>query len=188
MAQPILGQTHIDVPLTNISTAYIQNQDNFVASKIFPVVPVEKLSNKYYTFGKNAWFRDEAQMRADATESAGGGFDLSTDNYSCDVWAFHKDIGDNIRYNSDSQIDIDRASTEFVTQRLLLKAESSSSARSSLPQSGEPTLLAVQTLPSGATFPQRLRTKTLKLARKLFSRIPGSNRTLWFLATRCTAS
>lgn len=123
MAQPILGQTHIDVPLTNISTAYIQNQDNFVASKIFPVVPVEKLSNKYYTFGKNAWFRDEAQMRADATESAGGGFDLSTDNYSCDVWAFHKDIGDNIRYNSDSQIDIDRASTEFVTQRLLLKAE-----------------------------------------------------------------
>lgn len=123
MPQPTQNQVHVDAILTNISVAYLQRQDNFIASKVFPVVPVSKQSDKFFTYTKNDWFRDEAQRRADATESAGGGYNLSTDTYQCDVYAFHKDIGDQTRANADAPINVDREATEFVTSRLLLKME-----------------------------------------------------------------
>jgi len=124
MAQPTAQAVHaVDVPLTNISTAYIQSQTNFIADKVFPVVPVEKQTDKYYTYTKNDWFRDEAQPRADGTESAGSGYGLSTASYSCDLYAIHKDIGYQARNNADAGINLDRDATEFVTQRLMLRRE-----------------------------------------------------------------
>lgn len=123
MGQPTQSSVHVDVPLTNLSTAYLQSQDAFIASKVFPIVPVQKQTDKFYTYTKNDWFRDEAQLRADATESAGSGYGLSTSTYSCDVYAMHKDIGYQTRANADSQINLDRDATEFVTQRLLLRQE-----------------------------------------------------------------
>lgn len=123
MAQPTQYSVHIDAILTNISVAYIQQAENFVATKVFPIVPVDKQSNKFFKYTKNDWFRDEAQVRADATESAGGGYNLSTDSYSAQVWAFHKDIGDQTRANADTPINLDREATEFVTMRLMLRQE-----------------------------------------------------------------
>ncbi len=123
MPQPTQNQVHVDAILTNISVAYMQMQDNFIASKVFPIVPVSKQSDKFFTYTKNDWFRDEAQRRADATESAGGGYNLSTDTYQADVYAFHKDIGDQTRANADAPINVDREAAEFVTSRLMLKME-----------------------------------------------------------------
>src|SRR3972149_8463155 len=123
MAQPHSGQVHIDRPHTNISVAYIQSQSNFIASRVFPVVPVDKKSDTYFTYTKNDWFRDEAQRRAPATESAGSGYGLSTAAYNCDVWAFHKDVDDQTRANSDSPLNPDRDATQFVTSRMLLRQE-----------------------------------------------------------------
>ena len=123
MPQPTQNQVHVDAILTNISVAYMQQQDNFIASKVFPVVPISKQSDKFFTYTKNDWFRDEAQRRADATESAGGGYNLGTDTYQADVYAFHKDIGDQTRANADAPINVDREAAEFVTSRLMLKME-----------------------------------------------------------------
>jgi hypothetical protein len=123
MPQPTSSQVHVDAILTNISVAYMQMAENFIATKVFPVVPVSKQSDKFFTYTKNDWFRDEAQRRADATESAGGGYNLSTDSYQADVYAFHKDIGDQTRANADAPINVDREAAEFVTGRMLLKME-----------------------------------------------------------------
>jgi hypothetical protein len=123
MPQPTSNQVHVDAILTNISVAYMQRQENFIASRVFPIVPVEKQSDKYFTYTKNDWFRDEAQRRADGTESAGGGYNISTGTYQADVYAFHKDIGDQTRANADAPINVDREAAEFVTSRLMLKME-----------------------------------------------------------------
>ena len=123
MPQPSIYNVHLDAILTNISVAYIQNQDNFIASKVFPVVPVDKKSNKFYTYTKNDWFRDEVIQRAPGTESAGSGYGLSTDSYSCDVFGFHKDIDDQTRANSDNPLNPDREATDFITGRMLLRQE-----------------------------------------------------------------
>lgn len=123
MPQPTMTQGHVDAILTNISVAYMQRQENFIASKVFPIISVDKKSDKYFVYRKNDWFRDEAQRRADATESAGSGYNLDTDSYSADVWAFHKDVGDQTLANADAPLNPLREAAEFVTHRLLLRME-----------------------------------------------------------------
>jgi hypothetical protein len=123
MPQPTSSQVHVDAILTNISVAYLQRAENFIADKVFPVVPVDKQSDKYFVYSKNDWLRDEARVRTDGTESVGSGYNITTDNYYADVYAIHKDIGDQTRANADAPINVDREAAEFVTHRLLTRRE-----------------------------------------------------------------
>lgn len=123
MAQPTQSDVHVDSVLSQVSTAYVQNANLYVARKVFPVVPVEHQSDKYWVYTKADWFRDEVQRRPDATESAGSGYNMSTSSYYADVWALHKDIGDQTRANADPAINLDRDATQFLTQRMLLRQE-----------------------------------------------------------------
>jgi hypothetical protein len=107
-----------------ISQAYMQDNGDYIADKIFPVVPVSKQSDRYFVYTKGDWFRDQAQLRAPATESAGGGYSLdNTPSYYAPVYAFHKDVDDQVRTNSDVPLNADRDATLFVTNRMLLKRE-----------------------------------------------------------------
>src|SRR5688500_13947638 len=109
MPQPTVSQVHVNGPLTNISVAYIQDQSVFIASRVFPIVPVEKKSDVYYSYTKNDWFRDEAAPRAPSTESAGSGYNVNADSsYNCKRHAIHKDIDDEVRANFDNPLNPDR--------------------------------------------------------------------------------
>lgn len=119
--KPSRAQVHIDSGLTNISIAYIQNQDNFIADKVFPIVDVMHASDEYFVFNMGDFNRDEAKDRAPATESAGGDFTLTTDSYSIKVKAFHKDVAWQTGKNAD--FDLERAATEYVTQKMLIAKE-----------------------------------------------------------------
>ena len=121
--QPSLSSVHVDAVLTNISVAYIANEANFIAGRVFPTVPVAKKSDVYYTYTKNDWHREEMQRRAPGDESAGSGYGLSTASYNCDVFALHKDIDDQTRANTDNPLNPDRDATMFLTSRGLLKRE-----------------------------------------------------------------
>jgi hypothetical protein len=123
MSQPTSSAVHVDAILTQMSVAYIQSDGMFVANKVFPVIPVDKKTDKYFTYTKNDWFRDEAKLRVGGTESAGSGYGLSTATYSCDTFAFHKDVDDETRNNADAPLDMERDATMFVTQKLLLRQE-----------------------------------------------------------------
>ena len=124
MPQPTRGMVHIDRALTNISVAFIQRSENFVADQIFPVVPVQKQSDRYFVYKKEDWFRDEARVRAPATESAGGKYEIdNTPNYFCEKYAFHRDVTEEDRANQDEPLDVDQDAAEFVTQKMLLKRE-----------------------------------------------------------------
>ena len=123
MPQPTLSQVHVDAILTNISVAYSQEAENFVANKAFPTVPVNKQSDKYFTYTQADFFRDQVQTRADGTESAGTGYGMSTATYSSLVYALHKDIGDQVRENADAPINPDMDATKFLTQQMLIKQE-----------------------------------------------------------------
>ena len=121
--QPTTNQVHVDKILSNVSVAYMQRQEMFIADKVFPVVPVEHMSDLYQTYDKDDWFRDEAKPRIGAVESVGSGFNIDNDTYKATPYALHKDIDDYTRNNADAGIDIERNATEFVTQRLLLNRE-----------------------------------------------------------------
>jgi len=123
MPQPTQSDVHVDAILTNMSVAYMQEAYAFVASRAFPQINVQKQSDKYFTYSQADFFRDQVQLRADGTQSAGTGYSLSTATYSAEVYALHKDIGDQVRANSDVPLDPDMDATRFLTQQMLIRQE-----------------------------------------------------------------
>jgi hypothetical protein len=124
MPNPTASDVHVNAALTNISIAYMQAAENFIADKVFPILPVAKQSDRYFVYDKGDFFRSEAQLRAPGTPSAGSGFSIdNTPSYFADVYAVHKDIDDQIRANSDAAINPDRDATQYITQQLMLKRD-----------------------------------------------------------------
>lgn len=123
MAQPDNNDVSFDPLLTNISIAVYQNPINYIMSKVFPVISVPKQSGKYAVYDQNSWFIDEAKPRGDSEESSGGGYTISKESYNCIPYAYHKDIGDQIRKNAASVFNLDSDATRFVTEKLMLRQE-----------------------------------------------------------------
>jgi hypothetical protein len=102
----------------------MQDQNEFIADRMFPPVAVAKQSDRYFAYDKGNWFRSKARKLGPGSESAGSGYTIdNTPNYFADVWALHRDVDDNTRANADAPIDVDRDATEFVTRDLVLTRE-----------------------------------------------------------------
>ena len=123
MPNPTQSDLHINQPLTNVSIAYLQTSTSYIADRVFPKVPVQKQSDMFWKFSKSDWRRTDAQRRAPSTESPGVGWKYDTDQYYAHVYAVHKDIDDQVRANADSTFKLDKESTEFITNQLLLKRD-----------------------------------------------------------------
>lgn len=123
ITNPTAGDVHVNTPLTNFSQKYLQSQDAFIGLTAMPNASVSKQSDLYYVFDRSDFNRDEAQLRADGTESAGGSFHLSTEPYFANVYAFHKDVTDRQLANQDSPVNLNQSATQYVTQKLMIKRE-----------------------------------------------------------------
>src|SRR5436190_14620804 len=120
MPNPTGSELHVSQPLTNVSIAYMQSADAYIADKVFPAVSVRKQGDLYWKYSKSDWRRTNVQKRAPSTESPGVGWKQDTDNYFCDVYTVKKDIDDQDRANADSNFNLDRDATEFITNQHLL--------------------------------------------------------------------
>jgi len=120
---PKVQDAHIDRALTNMSVAYMQDANNYIADRVFPIVPVKRQADLYYIYNTGDFLRDEAQVRGAAAESAGGDYDLSTDTYYCKKHAFHKDVTPEERVNYDEPLDADKDAQLFVSQKMLIRRE-----------------------------------------------------------------
>lgn len=123
MPQPTQSDLHVDVPLTNISVAYLQDESAYVADRVFPRVPVQKQSDLYWKYHKSEWRRTDVERRAPSTETPGVGWNVETAQYFAHVYGVHKDIDDQLRANADSPFNLNRDATRFVTDQLLLKRD-----------------------------------------------------------------
>lgn len=121
-AQPDVSDVHQNSALTDISVAYLQDRNNFVSDKVFPIVPVDKQSDVYFKLTKGNFRRNQAGVRAPGTESVGGGFDVTKNStYNAAVYAFHMDVPLQVRANAD--FDIEAAAAEYVTEVLQIQRE-----------------------------------------------------------------
>lgn len=124
MPNPTASDVHVSVPLTNISIAYMQKPEGFVADQVFPNVPVQKQADRYWTYSRADFNRNQFQKRAPGTESAGGGWRIdSTPSYFSEKWALHKDIDDDTRANADAPLNMDRDATQWLGQQALINRE-----------------------------------------------------------------
>jgi len=124
MPNPVSGDVHVSVPLTNISIAFMQKPEAFVADQVFANIPVQKQADRYFVYSRADFNRNTMRRRAPSTETAGAGWNIdSTPNYFADVWGLHKDIDDGLRANQDAPINMDRDATLFLAQQGMLNRE-----------------------------------------------------------------
>lgn len=123
MPQPTLSDVHVNALLTNFSLMFAQEAKAFVADRVFPIVPVQKESDRYLRYNRGDFNRNLMKKRAPGAESAGSGYRIdNTPTYTTDDWSLHHDIPDRIRANADVPLNLDVESTKWlVTQSLINK-------------------------------------------------------------------
>lgn len=122
--QPTRSDVHVDALLTNLSLMYAQEESAFIATRVFPLLPVTKASDRYATYSRADFNRDTMRKRGVSAESAGGGYNIKNDDtYAVDVWALHKDIDDQIRANADAIFNLDLEALRYLTVQYLISKE-----------------------------------------------------------------
>ena len=115
---------HLDQPLTNLTIAYAQDQNAFIADKVFPVVGVERQSDKYYIYDRANMNRtgDVAKL-APRTEVNRIGQAISNDSYYADVYGLGMDFDEQTLANEDAALDIRASGAQTLVNRLMIHRE-----------------------------------------------------------------
>ena len=115
---------HIDQPLTNLTLAYVQEQSNFIADKVFPVVGVDRQSDKYYIYDRDNMNRSgDVKKLAPRTEVNRIGMSISNNSYYADVYGLGMDFDEQTLANEDAALDIRAAGAQTLMTRLMIHRE-----------------------------------------------------------------
>jgi hypothetical protein len=118
------SSVHIDQPLTNLTLAYVQSQENFIADKVFPTVGVTKQSDKYYIYDRASMNRSgDVKKLAPRTEVDRIGLALSNSSYYADVYGLGMDFDEQTLANEDAALEIRAAGAQTLVNRILIDRE-----------------------------------------------------------------
>jgi len=117
---PSRKEVHIDAALSNIAVSY--RGLGFVADKVFPVVKVQKESDKFYKFAKEELLDDD-DSRAPSALAKEFEYGTDTDTYSAEEYARLHYVDDRIISNSDPAIQPLITATKKLTKKIQLGYE-----------------------------------------------------------------
>lgn len=117
------GNLHIDRYLTNIAVDFVQSNERFVSDKAFPVVPVDKASDKYVVFDRADMWRDEMKVRPLGESPDQMRWRFSDDSYSVEERALEYVRDDRIVSNQDSPIASDERSMRILQSKAQVNAD-----------------------------------------------------------------
>jgi hypothetical protein len=121
MAQPTVESLHIDAALSNIAIGY--KNGAYIADQIFPVIPVDKQSDYFYTWTKDFWFRNHVEARAPGALFAEGGLQVAKTRFYCDNKGLSFPIAKEQLANQDAAIDLERTAAEWLADQFALDRE-----------------------------------------------------------------
>jgi hypothetical protein len=110
---------HVDKPLSNTLVTAFDTAGDFVASRLFPVVPVGNQSDKYYILRKEAWLALPDTYRAPKTLARRIEFDVSSDSYYARNHALGAEIPLEDLANADNAIRLRESNTMMIGTGLL---------------------------------------------------------------------
>jgi hypothetical protein len=118
------SSVHIDQPLSNLTLAYVQEQTNFVADKVFPVVGVQRQSDKFYVYDRAGMNRSgNVKKLAPRTEVNRIGMAISNDSYYADVYGIGMDFDEQTLANEDAMLEIRSAGAQTLVNQVLIERE-----------------------------------------------------------------
>lgn len=109
--------------LTNMSMAYFQSQSDYVAKKVFPIVPVQLSTSYYYEFSKGDLARNNVRRKPQMGKVDPAVMGHVEDNYKCfvdQVIVGVDEIGalDFTRTKAPSSIDPRAAKARFIAEQM----------------------------------------------------------------------
>ncbi|MFQ5664605.1 MAG: major capsid protein, partial [Terriglobia bacterium] len=113
-------QGHIDVALSNFAVKF--RNPSYVSDQVFTRVPVQRQSDKYWRFGREALQALVDDLRAPGAAAQRITQTLSPDTYFAEDHALERLITDEERANFDAG-DVEQWTTETLTDKLLLRKE-----------------------------------------------------------------
>jgi len=117
------SDVHVDVPLTNLTIAYMQAAENFVADKVFPMVSVSKQSDKYYKYSREGLRDGDVTILAPRTEVNRVGMALSTDSYFADVRGLGMDFDEQTIANEDTALELRSQGANVLMEKIMIDRE-----------------------------------------------------------------
>ena len=118
------SSVHIDQPLSNLTLAYVQEQTSFIADKVFPVVGVQRQSDKFYKYDRANMNRaGDVKKLAPRTEVNRIGMAISNDSYFADVYGIGMDFDEQTLANEDAMLEIRSAGAQTAINRVLIERE-----------------------------------------------------------------
>lgn len=121
MPRPTLSSVHVNAALNNVAIGY--KPSNYVLDQVFPIVPVMKESDYYFSWTQGDIRRNEAKKVRPGDRAPRGGFSVSSTTYTADFWKFAWPIPDRIRANMDQAISAEVNATMRVMDKILLSRE-----------------------------------------------------------------
>lgn len=125
MPQPNVKALLVSGPLANVSIAY--RNANYIADRVFPIIDNVDPRAKITRYGKDAWFRDEAGIRAPGARAPRGGYGIGYIPLNTVEYAFAKEVTEEDRRFAKSQnappLQPDQDAIEFATDKVDLKKE-----------------------------------------------------------------
>lgn len=120
VAIPLVG--HLDAMLTNFAKKFRNNE--LIADRIAPAVPVGRQTDKYRIFGRQGRQLTEKQLRASGAPAERIRITLSDDSYSCVSMALAAEIGDEQRASyAETGGDIEQDTVQDMAAKILLQRE-----------------------------------------------------------------
>ena len=118
---PTIGDVHIDAALSEFAIAYRNKQ--FIADQVFPLVEVEKQSDKYYVWDKGSWLTNQVEVRTPGDTYPEGRMKLSTDEYFCDMYHLGYAIPWEHKKNQDVAVQLEETGADWLAHQFMLNRE-----------------------------------------------------------------
>ena len=118
------SQVHLDVPLTNLTLAWLQDTTNFIADKVFPSVSVGKQSDKYYIYNRGEFNRSgHRKPLAPRTRPERIGMSVSNSSYFAEVYGLATDFDQQTLANEDAALETRTAGAAMLMTNMLIDRE-----------------------------------------------------------------
>jgi hypothetical protein len=107
-----------------MSNMYMQEEKTFIAADVFPIISVPNISDRYYTYSRADFNRNQMRMRALSSTVAQVGYRIDNQpSYLCNVWELGRAIDDQLRGNADTPLNLDLEATRLLTMQALINRE-----------------------------------------------------------------
>lgn len=119
----IQGEVRVDAYLTNFSVSYRQARENFVAGMASTSIPVRHQSDKFATFPRGYFWRDEAEVRPLGGRPVQVRHKVESDQYLAEEWALEHTIDDRQRANAESPVDLEESGVMLLDGKMLIRED-----------------------------------------------------------------